>query len=153
MQIDITPEQYKNLILMSGIATSVFGFLGDANPDTEYKAQSLEMDELEKYLLQFADEFDCGEYTQDLDGEKVLDDELYEEIIMPILEDYEENELMSSLANKLAWRDFYADHSKSEIDAMAEQNGGYFGVQLYEYEKKYWDEFEKNDFDRLVIKK
>jgi hypothetical protein len=35
---------------------------------------------------------------------------------------------------------------------MAKENHGYFGVALYDYEKKYWDEFEKNGFERLEVK-
>ena len=68
------------------------------------------------------------------------------------MDDYDECELLNGLANKLAWRDFRRDYSETEREEMAEKNGGYFGVPLYAYEKKYWDEFEKYEYDRLEIK-
>jgi hypothetical protein len=80
-----------------------------------------------------------------------LTKEQYEKIILPILDDYDEHELFNGLANKLAWRDFGREHSKSEITEMAKKNSGYFGVALYDYEKRYWDEFEKYDYDRLEV--
>lgn len=54
----------------------------------------------------------------------------------------EEFDVHDTLSNKLAWRDFRQDHSSEEINQMKKENGGYFGVSLYDYEKKYWDEFE-----------
>lgn len=59
---------------------------------------------------------------------------------------------MNLLANELAWRDFKRKHSNEEITEMSKENGGYFGVPLYDYEKKYWDEFEKRGFERLEIR-
>jgi hypothetical protein len=55
------------------------------------------------------------------------------------------------LANKLAWRDFHENHSEEEIKKMSKENGGYFGVALYDYEKKYWDELDERGITRLKI--
>ena len=152
MKINITKEQYRDLITMSGIANSVLGILGDSLPDTDYKKRSNKAEELEKYLLQYAKDFDLQKFTQDYEGKKIFDDEMYEKYILPIMDDYDECELFNGLANKLAWRDFRRDYSETEREEMAEKNGGYFGVPLYAYEKKYWDEFEKYEYDRLEIK-
>ena len=65
MKINITKEQYRDLITMIGIANSVLGILGDSLPDTDYKKRSNKMEELEKYLLQHAKDFDCEKFTQD----------------------------------------------------------------------------------------
>lgn len=153
MKIDITKEQYRDLVTMSGIANSVFGVLGDAMPDTDYKKCSNKMEKLEEYFLQYAGDFGCEELVQDHEGSNILNDEVYEEQIFPIIDDYDEFNLHESLANKLAWRDFENDHSAKELKEMEAKNGGYFGVPLYDYEKKYWDEFEKYGYDRLWIQK
>lgn len=153
LKINITKEQYRDLIIMSAIANSVLGILGDLLPDTDYKKRSQKMEKLEEYFLQYADDFDCGEFAQKHEGKNIFDDEMYEKRILPIMDDYDEWELFDSLANKLAWRDFRNDHSEAEIKEMAEKNGGYFGVEIYEYEKKYWDEFEKYEYERLEVKK
>src|SRR3989344_3700773 len=151
MKINITKEQYKDLITMSAIANSIVGILGDMTIDTDYKKQSNKMEKLEGYLLQFADDFGCSELAQKYGEENIFDDEMYEKTILPILDDYNEHELFDGLANKLAWRDFRNTHSEAEMKEMENKNSGYFGVELYDYEKRYWDEFEKHEFDRLEI--
>ncbi len=153
MQIEISKEQYKDLIMMSAVANSVFGMLGDSENAGNYKKQSLRMDGIEAHLLGSAEDFGCGDLMQDDEGAVILNDEFYENVVMPILEEYEEMQAFDLLTNKLAWRDFKKEHTKHEINKMAEQNGGYFGVEVYEYEKRYWDEFEKNGFERLEIKR
>jgi len=152
MKINLTKKQYKNLIIMNGVANSIFGILGDVLEGSDYKNRSNEMDELEEYLLQYADGFDCGEFTQEYHGKKIFNDKVYEEKILPTMEDYDDYQLYSDLANKLAWRDFRREHSEKEIEKMRKENGGYFGVELHDYEKKYWDEFDKYEYERLEIK-
>lgn len=151
MKINITKKQYEELIKAVAIADGVLGILGDVTTEKNYKKQSEEMDDLENYFLQYADDFGCGEFAQ-MDGQAViLDDEFYENKIMPIIDDYEDYASYDNLANKLAWRDFRRDHTEEEIEEMAKKNGGFFGVELYDYEKKYWDEFDENEFERLEI--
>ena len=138
---------------MSGIANSILGVLGDMTEgEADYKKRSDKMEELEEYFLQYAGDFGCDEFVETREGKNVFDDEMYEECILSIIDDYDEFVLFDSLANKLAWRDFNRDHTEEEMDNMAKENGGYFGVAIYDYEKKYWDEFEKNGFDRLEVK-
>lgn len=136
---------------MSGLANSVLGILGDSLPDTDYKRRSDRMNELEEYFLKYAKDFDCGEFVEEFEGKDVFEEKAYEKHIMSIIFDYDEGQLMSNLANKLAWRDFREEHSDKEIEKMGKENGGYFGVELYDYEKKYWDEFEQHGFNRLMI--
>lgn len=150
MKINITKQQYKDLIVMSGVADSIFGLLGDFVSD-DYKKQSDRMHALENYLLQFAKDFGYSEAADMSDGEFCMDDDFFEDTIMPITDDYDEYILYTELSNKLALRDFREDHTEEEIDEMAEMSAGYLGVPLYDYEKKYWDEFEENDYARLRI--
>lgn len=144
MQIDLTKEQYKNLMTMISISDGIVGILGDVIPEKDYKKLSGKTEELEAYFLGYASDFECDEF---------LDEDFYEDKIMPIINDFEEYSVHDNLSNELAWRDFRKDHTKKEMKEMAKENGGYFGVALYDYEKKYWDEFDKHGYDRLVIKK
>ncbi len=155
MKINITKEQYKELVKAVAIADGIVGVLGDMMPEVDYKKQSEKIRNLENYFLQYASDYGCGELAQYNEYEKgiILDDEFYENKILPIINDYEEYTTHDSLANELAWRDFRKDHSEAEIKEMAKKNSGYFGVELYDYEKKYWDEFEENKFERLEVKK
>ena len=154
MNIDITQDQYKELIAMVALANGIVGMLGDVMPEADYKKRSEKMKDLEDYFLQFAADFDCSELAQENEdeGKAILDDEFYENTILPMITDYEEFAAYDTLSNELAWRDFKKDHSEKEIGGIAEKNGGYFGVELYDYEKKYWDEFEEHGYERLEIK-
>jgi len=151
MKINITNKQYRALLTACGIADNILGYIGDSIQEPNYKPQAKEMDGLLSYLLQFAQDFGCEDLTEDFDGKKVLTDDAEEEMIWPIAKDYDECILFNNLANKLAWRDFRKNHSETEIKKMGGKTG-YLGPQLYDYEKKYWDEFEKYDYDRLEIK-
>ncbi len=154
MKINITNEQYKELIDMLALSNGIVGVLGDALSDKDYKMRSKKTDDLENYFLQFAKDFGCSELTQksEYKDKIILDDEYYENKIMPIMTDFEELATYESLSNELAWRDFREKHSEEEIKEMEKENGGYFGVVLYDYEKKYWNEFDKNGYKRLEIK-
>lgn len=151
MKINLTKEQYKQLIEMVTLSNGIVGVLGDMVSGEKYKKRSDKMDAMEKYLLQFAPDFGCDDLTQKHNGEVVLDGDYYENKILPTICDHEDFALHDGLANKLAWRDFRRDHTPEEIDAMSEAHHGYLGVELYDYEERYWDEFDKHEFDRLEV--
>ena len=142
MKIELTKDQYRNLITTNAIGNGVLGILGDSLADTDYKERSKLMDEVENHLLSYAKEFGCDD---------LVDEEYYEEKIQPILNDFEEFSLCDGLSSELARRDFKKEHARAEIRRMAKENAGYFGVEMYDYEKKYWDEFDKHGYERLEI--
>lgn len=151
MKINITNKQYRDLVAMSRIANDVMGILGDVIDDKPYKEQSDRWEDLHSYLLDFAKDYDCGDLVEEWKGKIILNDKTSEKL-QEISDDYDDYILWSALANKLAWRDFRNDHSDAEMEKMAKENGGYFGVELHDYEKKYWDEFKENGFERLEIR-
>lgn len=152
MKINITKEQYKELISMLAIANGIVGILGDVLPETDYKKRSDVMGKIENYFLQYAADYGYEGMAQEYDSEDVLDDEFYENEILPIMKDYDDFTTRDNLSSELAWRDFRREHTPKELDEMAEKNSGYFGVEMYDYEKKYWDEFDENGYERLEIK-
>lgn len=151
MKIELSKVQYRNLIITNAIGNAIFGILGDFLPDTEYKKQSDLMDKLENHLLSYAKEFGCDDLVYNFEGQEVLDDEYYEEKIQPILTDFEETSMYDNLASELAKRDFKRNHTRREIGRMAKENDGYFGVEMYDYEKRYWNEFDKYGYGRLEV--
>ncbi len=61
MKIELTKRQYKNLLIMSHLANDMLGILGDVMPEeTGYKKRSLQIEDLEDYFLEHAEDFDCG---------------------------------------------------------------------------------------------
>ena len=152
MNLPITTAQYKNLIRMSSLASSVLGIVKDSLKDDEYAAQSKAMDELNEYILMFANEFGCSQMVDKEDGKNVLKDNIFEDSTMSVIGGFSECEIHNTLANKLAWRDFKKEHSAKEIGEMAKINGVYFGVALHRYEEKYWNEFESHGYDRLEVR-
>lgn len=153
MKIEITKEQYENLIKMNSLANAVLETLDDFSGDEKYEKILEENKKLEDYFLNYAKDFNCEKLVEVGEEDEIyLKEEIFENEIMSILSAYDECSLVDFLASNLAWRDFRKKYSQKQIDEMAKKNGGYFGVALSEYEKKYWDEFEKNNFDRLEIK-
>ena len=64
---------------------------------------------------------------------------------MKITNEYDDYILYESLSNKLALRDFRLKYTEEEISKIAKKHNGYIGVEMHPFEKKYWDEFDKND--------
>jgi hypothetical protein len=149
--ISFDRNEYETLLRAVTVASLIYGPMGDF-ADPKFKKDSKQLDRLETLLCEHAEEFGFGNLIEEFDGKPVLDMEsaIHDEIMedMDVYDDYTVEE---TLSNKLAWRDFLKDHTKEEMDAMQKKNGGYFGAELYEYEKKYWDEFEKHSYDRIVI--
>ena len=151
MKIELSKEQYKNLITMVALSGGVFSILWDMSPNRSYKKISNRMDELEKHLLTYTKNFKIDQLTELFENELMLNENFYQNKILPILTDYEEFSLYDGLANELAWRDFRNDHTEAEMEKIAKEHGGYVGVAMYDYEKKYWDEFDKYGYERLKI--
>lgn len=118
----------------------------------KYEEMYEKTEKLEKYFLKHAQNFGCEDLLEEYKGDVFLNEDLFENEIMSILSEYDDYNLHSSLAKKLAWRDFRKEHSDEEIEKMSEENMGYFGVELYKYEEKYWDEFNEHGYNRLEIK-
>ena len=141
--------EYETLLKCAVIAKTIYALMGDFIED-KYKKEVHKIEELERSLSDLAKDFNLQDAFEE--NQLKLEGKFYNDL-MDDFGEFEEWVLNDKLSNKLAWRDFERDYSKAERDAMAKKNGGYFGVALYDYEKKYWDEFEKYDYQRLEIKR
>ncbi len=150
MKINLTNKQYKILIDALEMSSFIYGQISDF-VDDKFKKNISKIEDVEKYLLQFSKDFsfeknlckDCGELS--------LDEEYYMKILDD-LDSYDEYQMFENLANKLGRRDFEKVYSLKEIKEISKKHNGYLGVPMYDFEKKYYDEFNSHGYDRLFIK-
>jgi len=154
MKINLSKQQYKDLLASVAISNYIHELLDDAieSDEIDYEERADRTRELQSYLLEFAEAFGLPEAAELDEGELFLDEEYFDDEIQPIMDDFEEYVLHDTIPNILAWRDFDRDYTEEEQDKMAEENGDYFGVQLFPYEERYWREFEEHGFDRLFVR-
>lgn len=154
MKINLSQQQYKDLIDSVAMANAIHELLSDAVESDEIDFDELadRTRELQSYLLEFAGEFGMEEFTEEFDGKLVLSEEYEEEETDPIMDAFEEYILHNALPNLLAWRDFNRDYTEEEQDITEEENGNFFGVELLPYEERYRNEFAEHGFNRLFIK-
>lgn len=154
MKINLSKQQYKDLLASVAMADTVFGLLSDAveSDEIDYDERADRIGELQSYLLEFAGAFEQEEAVSLFDGGIEMDEDYYETEIEPIMDDFEEYILHDALPNILAWRDFNRDYTEEEQEKMEEENGNFFGVELFPYEERYINEFAEHGFNRLFIK-
>ena len=150
MKINISKIQYENIIKALEISSFVYGDLSDF-VEKKYKKDVDTLENIQKDLLKYAKEFDFEKNTENFEGEVVLREEYYEKLLDDLFL-YDDHQLFENLANKLGRRDFDRKFTEEEIEKMSEEHGGYLGVPLYDFEKKYYDEFNEYEYNRLYIK-
>ena len=151
MKIDLTKEQYINLLEMSHIANSVLGILGDVLPEeTNYKKKSDETTELEDYFISYAKDFDCEDMTEEFHGKTLLKDEIYEKI-QEIMDEYDDYVFWNELEVRMGKRDFEKTITEEDKKNIKE-NKGWYPERIHEIYDKYAEEFEEHGIDRLEIK-
>lgn len=145
MEIELTKEQYKELLLLVLLGSWVRGGVADMRGE-----HGKEMDELEEYLLREAKNFDLTDLAEPFEGHTVPSDRLSEEY-EEIMEEYNDDEFWSQLSTRLGQRDFERTMSKEE-EQHIKDNNGWFPERIHEIYEKYDEEFEKHGIDRLEIK-
>ena len=146
--IALTKKQYEVLMNALQIAGSVYGIMGDM-VDKKYKKQSGEIDELESYLLESAEELGLGAMIEIFQKKKVLD-EKYLEKAMDDLFEYDEFVFWDTLPRKLADRDLVQKLGKEKVRTM--DSTAYIHAE-YPIEDEYRNEFDTHELERLEIKK
>ncbi len=151
MKIDLTTNQYEILIKALETSAYIYGPMSDM-VDKKYKKVNEGIEQVIHELLNHSKEFSYDKNVENFNGKNHLNEEVSSKILDELAE-YDEWQLWDNLAYKLAWRDFRKIHSRKEIEEIFKKNEGYLGVEIYEYEKKYYDEFETYEYDRLYIVK
>lgn len=145
---ELSKTQYEVLINALQIAGFVYGIMGDM-VDKKYKKESHALDELENYLLAYAEELGLSKMVDISQGKKIVD-EKYLDKAMDDLDEYEEYTFWDNLARKLADRDLQRELGKVKYRAMDDLE--YIKAE-YPIEEEYHQEFEKHGLERIKIDK
>jgi hypothetical protein len=103
MNIELTKEQFANILRAVYIANDIIGLISDMVSE-DYKKQYGEMDELREYLLKCAEKNGFKEFIDYYKEHIIPSDKLYEEMDK-IKEDYEDFIFWDELEYRLALRD------------------------------------------------
>ena len=142
MQIELTNEQYRQLLELVSLGNGVLGTVGDLSQDQVYEAKSMEGEDMQSYLLSFAGEFD---------SEDLLKEEMYQEHILPIMMDYEDLVTYDNLSTQLAWRDINREMSEEELNEMVEKYEDQLEEKISAYEDGYRQEFARFGLTHLEV--
>jgi len=145
MKINITKKQYRDLLLAVLIGTYIRGGVDDQEGKDFTKSE-----EIEKYLLTLAKDFDAEDMVEEFHGSLLPSDTLQEEYHEHYIEEYEEEHFWHELTTRLGQRDFEANATDEEKKKV-EENNGWLGDVIEPYYKKYEDEFEKHGIERLFL--
>lgn len=143
---ELTRIQYEILINALQIAGSVYGIMGDM-VDKKYKEKSNELDELESYLLENAEELGLHKMIEFFQGRKVVNEKYLNKAIEDLIE-YEEYSFWDNLARKLADRDLLQKLGEEKLRAIDTLE--YINIE-YPIENEYLKEFEEYGLDRIRI--
>ncbi len=151
MKIEVSKEQYQDLIITSELSNWILGILSDSidNDNINYKNIYNRIEKLEKYLFSYAKEFGMENKFENYMGDILLKEEenlKYQEII----NDYDDYIFWSELENKLAREEFFktiTEKEKKEIEKTS-----WLPERFMYIEDKYRKEFEQNGVKNLEIR-
>lgn len=135
MKINISKRDYETIIKALDISEAVFGSLTDFVSESyreEYEGAKKAMSN----LLKHSKDFKLDKIVEEYEGELFLSD-LNPDFALNVLGEYVDLEIYQKLSNQLAWRDFRIKYSDEEIKKMDKSGTGYYGVELYPFEKRY----------------
>lgn len=138
--------QYEVLMNALQIAGAVYGVMGDM-VDEKYKIQSDQLDALERYLLENAEEIGLHAMVDVFEGKKIVDEQYLNKAIDDLTE-YEEYSFWDNLARKLADRDVLRKVGEEKLRAMDAME--YINAE-YPLESAYHKEFEEYGIERIRV--
>lgn len=143
MQLDLTKEQFKELLLNVMIGVYVRGAVADSR-DEDFQ----QYEEFEKFLLEQARKAGWEEFVEDFRNTILPSDSLSEEE-EEIMEAYDEDEFWHRLNLLLGQRDFYRSLGKEEAKELKKSHR--LPDRVHEFYQKWWEEFEQYGIERLEI--
>lgn len=147
MQIELTEEQYKEMAELVVLGYWVRGHVAEIR-DEQDKGR---WKNAQNRILFAAMNNDIGGVAELFHGYIMPADELSSRV-EEMMEEYDDDEFWHELEVRLGQRDFYRDVSTEELKKINEDNG-WLPDKVHDYYRKYEEEFDKYDIDRLEIKK
>ena len=144
MQIDLSKEQFKEMILAAMLYSFIRGGLADDKGEDFKKYE-----ELENYLLKIAEENGFNDLVEKFHGHLIPSDEL-SELEEEIMSEYDEDAFWHELMTRLGRRDFFRTVTPDEDKEMEKRD--WLPDRAQEFFDKYEKEFEEYGVERLEIK-
>lgn len=148
MFIELSKEEYRDMLKCVIVANNVYGILGDAVSD-EYKRQSTAVELLQKKILAYAAQFESQDLAETFHGELILSDD-FSERMDEVLSDYDIETFWHELELRLGKRDFERTMTPQEKEEI-EKNGGWLLARIQSCYDRWADEFETHGTERLEI--
>jgi len=150
MKLELSKEQYENLIKMLSITSWILDVLEDADAeDGDYDQEIEQMRDLEQYILSKHEDFQANEsvvFEPEL-GSYIVTQEV-EDFVVPILEVYEDYFFWEELANRMVSRDLVDKYGEKKVSHMDPLDRMELEEEFY---NKYHEEFFQNGLKRLHI--
>lgn len=144
MQVEMSKEQFREMLLAAMFYDWICGGLADAKGEDFEKYE-----DLEKFLLKIAKDNGFDDLVQKFHDRLVPSDELCE-IEERIIDDYDDDVFWHELITRLGKRDFWRTVTPEEEKEIEKQ--GWLPERVDEFYEKYEEEFEKNGIERLEIR-
>lgn len=145
MQINLTKEQFKEMLLAAMLYSWICGSLAEGRGEDFSKYEKLT-----DYLLKIANDEEMFDLVENFEGNLVPSDELAEEE-GEIMDKFGEDEFWERLVRYLGKRDFYRDMTKEEKREAKKNN--WLPERVHEFYERYNKEFEEYGVERLEVKK
>ena len=143
MQLNLTKEQLKEMILAAMFYSWVRGGLADGRGEDFEQYHKLE-----EHLLSVAKVNGFNDLAENFRGSLLPSDEMSEQV-EEIMSDYDDDTFWHELTMRLGKRDFWRTVSPGEEKEAEER--GWLPERIHEIYKKYEDEFDEYDIGRLKI--
>ena len=143
MRIELTKEQFKEMLLAAMLYSWVRGGLVDSRGEDFKKYE-----ELEKYLLKIAKDNELQDLVEEFHDHLVPTDELAE-LEEEIMEEYDDDIFWHELVTRLGGRDFWRTVTPEERKTVEEK--GWLPERVSGIYEKYEKEFEERGLDRVRI--
>ena len=142
MNISLTPEQYKTLLLTT--------YLGNWMVNAHQVETDKTFDTLASHVYSHAKSFGFADLVElDADNGKYFPTRELEDLAAEYIDAYDNETFWDELIDRLSERDFVAKHSQQVREKMTVEERF---TNLEEFEERYDEEFEKHGVERLTIK-
>lgn len=142
MNISLTAEQYKALLLMT--------YLGHWMVNAHRVETDKPSDMLASHLYSYAKSFGLADLVElDADSGEYFPTQQLEEIASEYIDAYDNQTFWDELIDRLSDRDLVAKHSQEAREKMTSEERF---TELEKFEARYDEEFEKHGVERLIIK-
>jgi hypothetical protein len=142
MNISLTPEQYKKLLLTT--------YLGNWMINAHQVETDKTFDAVASHIYSYAESFGAGNLVElDTDSGRYYPTRDLEELASESVDDYDNETFWAELIERLSERDLVAKHGHDASEKMTVEERF---TNLGEFEERYDEEFEKHGIDRLTIK-